>query len=66
MYRKAKVGMAEETKGASCAPAVEVAVEERLGGGPQRVEEEKKEESLDDIIKRLQLIVRRKDLKDQI
>ena len=53
MYRKAKVGMAEETKAASCAPAVEVAAEERPGAGPQRVEEEKKEESLDDIIKRL-------------
>ena len=44
--------MAEETKGASSAPVVEVAVEERPGG-PQRVEEEYKEESLDDIIKRL-------------
>ena len=51
MYRKAKLWVAEETKAASSAPAVEVPVEERPA--PQKLEEEKKEESMDDIIKKL-------------
>jgi hypothetical protein len=50
MYRKAKLEIAE-SKGASCAPAVEVPLEERPAC--QKVEEEKKEESMDDIIKKL-------------